>query len=197
MTYDVFMAGFGGQGVLLIGNLLAYAAILEGRNASYFPAYGVEKRGGAATCTVVIADGEVGSPVVGSPGAALILNRLSMEKYFSRVRSGGFCLVNSSLVEEDGAERPDLTVLRLPLNEMALEVGDPRLVNMIALGAYVRATGAVRLESLKEGLREVLPERNHRFIPLNIRAIDLGASAAQARLSPPSSGLSAFSASPV
>lgn len=181
MTYDVFMAGFGGQGILLIGNLLAYAAILEGRQASYFPAYGVEKRGGAATCTVVVADNEVGSPVVGQPAAALLLNQLSVEKYFDRVRSGGFCLINTSLAETTPGDRDDIDILRLPLNEMALEVGDARLVNMITIGAYAERTGAVALDSLKTALKDVLPERNHRFIPLNIQAIDLGAKAAQAK----------------
>ncbi len=178
MYSDVFMAGFGGQGVLLIGNLLAYGAIREGKNASFFPAYGVEKRGGAATCMVVVTDGEVESPVVGRPGAALIFNPLSMEKYFERVRPGGFCLINSSLVEADGTSRDDLSLLRLPLNEMALEAGDARLLNMIALGAYVRRSGAVALESIKAALRDVLPERNHRFIPMNEKALDLGTAAA-------------------
>ena len=179
MTHDVFMAGFGGQGVLLIGNLLAYAAILEGKNASYFPAYGVEKRGGAATCTVVVSDDEVGSPVVGRPGAALILNQLSMEKYFDRVRPDGFCLINTSLVETSSDARDDIDILLLPLNDMALEVGDPRLVNMITIGAYAERTGAVALASLKAALKEVLPERNHRFLPLNVAAIDRGAECAR------------------
>ena len=181
MHYDVFMAGFGGQGILLIGNLLAYAAIKEGMNASYFPAYGVEKRGGAATCTVVISDEEVGSPVIGRPGAALIFNPLSMEKYFSKIKPGGFCLINASLVEDSGQERNDLDILRMPLNEMALEAGDARLVNMVALGAYAAKIPAVSFDSLKAALHDVLPERNHRFIPLNVRAIDFGANAAQAK----------------
>jgi 2-oxoglutarate ferredoxin oxidoreductase subunit gamma len=179
MTYDVFMAGFGGQGVLLIGNLLAYAAILEEKNATYFPAYGVEKRGGAATCTVVVSDEEVGSPVVRNPSAALILNQLSMEKYFDRVRSGGFCLINTSLVEEPSRKREDIDVLGIPLNETALEIGDPRLVNMVTIGAYVEKTGAVSPQSLKDALYLVLPERNHRFIPMNIEAIDRGATFAR------------------
>jgi 2-oxoglutarate ferredoxin oxidoreductase subunit gamma len=179
MNHDVFMAGFGGQGILLIGNLLSYAAILEGKNVSYFPAYGVEKRGGAATCTVVIADGEVGSPVIGRPGAALILNQLSMDKYFERIRSGGFCLVNSSLIDPAGMNREDLDVLLMPANEMALAAGDPRLVNMIVIGAYAQRTGVVALASLQDALREVLPERNHRFIPLNIQAIEQGAAFAR------------------
>jgi 2-oxoglutarate ferredoxin oxidoreductase subunit gamma len=179
MNHDVFMAGFGGQGILLIGNLLSYAAILEGKNVSYFPAYGVEKRGGAATCTVVIADGEVGSPVIGRPGAALILNQLSMDKYFERIRPGGFCLVNSSLIDPGGMNREDLDILLMPANEMALAAGDPRLVNMIVIGAYAQRTRVVALASLQEALREVLPERNHRFIPLNIQAIEQGAAFAR------------------
>ncbi len=179
MTYDVFLAGFGGQGVLLAGNLLSYAAMIEGKNVSYFPAYGVEKRGGAATCTVVISDEEIGSPVIGNPGACLIFNQLSMDKYFDRVRPGGFCLVNSSLVSQDLNARDDLNMLNLPINELALEVGDARLVNMVALGAYAESTGAVSLESLKQALSEVLPERNHRFIPMNVQAIERGAEMAR------------------
>jgi 2-oxoglutarate ferredoxin oxidoreductase subunit gamma len=179
MNYDVFMAGFGGQGILLIGNLLSYAAIAEGKNVSYFPAYGVEKRGGAATCTVVISDGEVGSPVIGHPAAALILNQLSMEKYFQRVRSGGFCLLNTSLVVMESVHREDLDLLLMPVNEMAIAAGDARLGNMITIGAYAQRTGAVSLDSLKDALREVLPERNHSFIPMNIQAIDAGAAFAK------------------
>jgi len=176
MYSDVFMSGFGGQGVLLAGNLLAYAAIIEGKNASFFPAYGVEKRGGAASCTVVVTDGEVESPVIGNPGSALIFNQLSMDKFFSKVRPGGFCLVNSSLVEEDSKnQRSDINVLAIPASELAVEVGDARLVNMVALGAFVASSGVVSLESIKEGLKHVLPERNHRFIPMNIQAIDRGA----------------------
>lgn len=179
MTHDVFMAGFGGQGILLIGNLLAYTGMLEGKNVSYYPSYGVEKRGGAATCTVVVSDGEIGSPVIGRPSTGLLLNQTSFEKYLGRVKTGGFCLLNTSLIDEGGCRRDDLEILRLPLNEMALELGDPRLVNMITIGAYAGRSGAVSLESLKGALREVLPERNHRFIPLNHKAIELGAASVQ------------------
>ncbi len=174
MTYDVFMAGFGGQGVLLIGNLLAQAGMAEGKQVCYFPAYGVEKRGGAATCTVILSDQAVGSPVIGRPGAALLLNGLAMEKYYDRIRPQGFCLINSSLVDGLGA-RSDLDILALPANDLALEAGDARLVNMVAIGAYAQHTGAAGLESLKQALAVTLPERNHRFIPMNIQALDLGA----------------------
>lgn len=175
MNHDVYMAGFGGQGILLIGNLLAYATILEGNQASYFPAYGVEKRGGAATCTIVMSDKNVGSPVVGEPEAALLLNPLSMEKYYSHVRSGGFALINSSLIDDDGSRRDDIKRLLIPANEMALAIGDSRLVNMIVLGAYVEYSKVVSVDSLKEALKVVLPERNHRFLPMNHQALEAGA----------------------
>src|SRR4051794_25350570 len=124
MRKDVLIAGFGGQGVLLAGNLLSYAAIDEGKNVSYFPAYGVEKRGGAATCTVVISDGAVGSPVVGSPSVLVTLNQTSLERFGARVRPGGICIVNSSLVDLSNFTRDDITVLPIAMNEIAMELGD-------------------------------------------------------------------------
>jgi len=175
MTHDVFMAGFGGQGILLVGNLLAYAGMMEEKEISFFPAYGVEKRGGAATCTVIVSDEAVGSPIIGHPGALLVFNPLAMEKYFNKVAPGGICLVNTSLVEEGLDRRTDIDVLGIPASEMAVEVGDQRLVNMVMIGAYAQKSGVVSLDSLKESLKKVLPERNHRFIPLNVQAIDAGA----------------------
>lgn len=177
MDHNVFMAGFGGQGIMLIGNLLAYAGIRENKNVSYFPSYGVEKRGGAANCTINISEQEVGSPVVGHPEAALILNQGSYDLFLDRIQPDGFCLINTSLVEEKEDARDDLDILYLPLNEMAHKLGDARLVNMISIGAYAQKSKAVSLDSLKVALKDVLPERNHRFIPLNEQAIDLGANA--------------------
>src|SRR5512136_154075 len=135
MRRDVFIAGFGGQGVLLAGNLLSLAAINEGKNVSFFPSYGVEKRGGAAMCTVVIADGDTGSPVVGHPSVAVMLNQLSYDKYAAKVKPGGFCIVNSDLVEADAAALPGVTLVSVPMNRIAVELGDPRMVNMAACGA--------------------------------------------------------------
>src|SRR6266568_7819620 len=106
MRYDVFFAGYGGQGVLLAGNLLSYAAIHEGKNVSFFPAYGVEKRGGAAMCTVVFAEGDTGSPVVGQPSVSVLLNQLSFDKYAAKVKPGGVCIVNSTLVTCEAAQLP-------------------------------------------------------------------------------------------
>ena len=175
MRYDLFMAGFGGQGVLLAGNLLSYAAIIEGKNVSFFPAYGVEKRGGAAMCTVVIADGDVGSPVIGRPSVCIYLNQTSLDRYGARVKDGGVAIINSSLVDSSAYDRNDLTIIRIPMNRIAMDLGDARMVNMVAAGAYAATTGAVALESLDEALRSVLPERNHKFIPANVKAIRAGA----------------------
>jgi 2-oxoglutarate ferredoxin oxidoreductase subunit gamma len=175
MHHDVFIAGFGGQGVLLAGNLLSYAAMAEGKNVSYFPAYGVEKRGGAAMCTVVIADGEVGSPVVGNPSVSVMLNQSSLEKFGGKVKPGGICIVNSSLIDTTGFTRTDIAIAPVPMNEIALQYGDARMANMVAVGAYAALTKAVGLRSLAEALKEVLPERNHRFIPANIKAMEAGA----------------------
>ena len=175
MRHDVFIAGYGGQGVLLAGNLLSYAAIHEGKNVSFFPVYGVEKRGGSAMCTVVFANGDTGSPVVGSPSVSIILNQLSFDKYAAKVKQGGICIVNSTLVKSDGVELPDVDLVQVPMNELALGLGDVRMVNMLACGAYVEKTGALALPSLEDALKKVLPERNHRLIPANIAAIRAGA----------------------
>ncbi|HTY20787.1 MAG TPA: 2-oxoacid:acceptor oxidoreductase family protein [Geobacteraceae bacterium] len=175
MRHDLFISGFGGQGVLLAGNLLSYAAIIEGKNVSFFPSYGVEKRGGAAMCTVVIADDEVGSPVVGSPSVTILLNQASLDKHGSRTRPGGTCIINTSLVDTRCFARRDIEIILLPMNDMAMELGDSRMVNMVAVGAYSALTGAVKVSSLAEALKEALPERNHRFIPANLAAIEAGA----------------------
>ena len=178
MRYDVFIAGYGGQGVLLAGNLLSCAVIHEGKNVSFFPAYGVEKRGGSAMCTVVFADGDTGSPVVGRPSVSVLLNQLSFDKYAVKVKQGGVCIVNSTLVNCDGVELPGVDLVKVPMNQIALDLGDVRMVNMVACGAYVAKTGSMSLGSLEEALKKALPERNHRLIPANIKAIKAGAAEA-------------------
>lgn len=183
MRNDLFIAGYGGQGVLLAGNLISYAAIFEGLNVSFFPSYGVEKRGGAAMCTVVFSDGDTGSPVVGRPSVSIILNQLSFDKYAAKVKPGGVCIINSTLVEAAEGSLPGVTLIRIPMNQIAIDLGDPRMVNMVACGAYVAASGALPLSSLCEALKKTLPERNHRFIPANIKALEAGAERARTALS--------------
>lgn len=180
MRHDVFIAGYGGQGVLLAGNLLSYAAIHEGKNVSFLPAYGVEKRGGAAMCTVVFADGDTGSPVVGCPSVSVILNQLSFDKYAAKVKTGGICIINSSLVEAGSVKLDGVELVKVPMNQLAVDLGDLRMVNMVACGAYGAKSGALAIESLEAALKKALPERNHRLIPANIKAIQAGASSAMA-----------------
>lgn len=177
MRHDLFISGFGGQGVLLAGTVLSYAAILEGKNVSFLPSYGPEKRGGSAMCTVVITDGDVGSPVVGKPSVGILLNQLSVDKYGPKIKPHGICIINSSLANCDQLKENGLDLISVPMNEVAMSIGDSRLVNMVALGAYAEATGAVSRESLEHALVEALPERNHKFIPVNIKALEAGADA--------------------
>ncbi len=181
MRHDMLMSGFGGQGVLLAGTLLSHAAIIEDKNVSFLPSYGPEKRGGAAMCTIVITDGDVGSPVVGNPSAGIFLNQASLDKFGSRIKPGGICIVNTSLVELAGFTRSDIEIIPVPMNTIAVEIGDARMMNMVAIGAYAARTGAVSLASLAEALKDTLPERNHRFIPANIKALEAGAACAAER----------------
>ncbi|MDD2852349.1 MAG: 2-oxoacid:acceptor oxidoreductase family protein [Desulfuromonadaceae bacterium] len=181
MRYDVFFAGYGGQGVLLAGNLLSYAAIHEGKNVSFFPSYGVEKRGGAAMCTIVFADGDTGSPVVGNPSVSVLLDQLSFDKYAAKVKQGGICIINSSLVHTEGVALPGIETVQIPMNQIAIDIGNIRMVNMVACGAYMEKSGALKSESLEAALKKSLPERNHKLIPANIRAIEAGAQAARVK----------------
>jgi 2-oxoglutarate ferredoxin oxidoreductase subunit gamma len=173
--YNVIIAGFGGQGVMVIGNLLAYAAMIEGRYVTYLPAYGVEMRGGTANCTVVMSSYQIGSPVVGRPHAALVMNLPSLIKYEPLVLPGGLLFINSSLIEIKETYRNDIEILSIPINEIAINHGSPKLANMVALGAFNEKTQLVRTTSLIESLEKVLEERYHHLIPSNIKAIELGA----------------------
>jgi 2-oxoglutarate ferredoxin oxidoreductase subunit gamma len=174
MYQDVMIAGFGGQGVLLAGKLLAYAGMLEGRHVTWFPSYGAEIRGGTANCTVIIASEEVGSPVVQIPSAMLIFNDASFKKFEKRIRRNGQLFVNTSLVHEPPT-RDDLTRIEVRANDIAEDLGDIRVSNMVMLGAFLKKTGVVALESVLSSLREVLPARRHSLLSLNENALKRGA----------------------
>jgi 2-oxoglutarate ferredoxin oxidoreductase subunit gamma len=175
---DVIFAGFGGQGILMVGNLLSIAAMEEGRQVTYFPAYGVEMRGGTANCTVVVSDSEIGSPVVGRPQSCVVMNAPSLEKYQPLVRPGGTLVVNRSLVDPEGVNRKDLSVLFVDANEIARKVGSLQLASMVALGAYAAKTGVVSVDTLVGCLPKVVSRKYEKFIPLNIAALKEGASLA-------------------
>ncbi len=172
---DVIIAGFGGQGVLLMGTILAVSAMEAGFYVTYIPVYGAEMRGGTANCTVVVSDREVGSPIIKRPYTLLAMNRPSLEKFQPLVRDHGRVLYNSSLVDPDLADTQRLQVSRIPANQVAEEVGQARMANMVALGAYVRVTGIVSLETVQKSLEKVIPERYHKLLPQNARALEAGA----------------------
>lgn len=174
MYHDVFIAGTGGQGILLIGNMLAEAALAEGRSVTFLPSYGVEMRGGNANCTVVISDREIGSPSVTTPQVLIAMSKKARALYEGKVMPGGLMILNISLAPAGGAAREDIEVMELALNDLAAEMGDARLANMIALGAYLGGTPVVSLESVEAGMEHALSERNRRFIPLNMDAIRKG-----------------------
>jgi 2-oxoglutarate ferredoxin oxidoreductase subunit gamma len=173
--YKLIVAGFGGQGVMVIGNLLACAAMLEGKHVTYLPVYGVEMRGGTANCTVVISSREIGSPVVGKPHAAIVMNLPSLIKYDPLLLPHGLLFINSSLIDPKEASRKDIEILSVPVNEIAIENGSPKLANMVALGAFNQRANIVQTTSLFASLEKVLDERYHHLIPSNIKAIEIGA----------------------
>jgi len=173
--YKLIVAGFGGQGVMVIGNVLAYAAMMEGRHVTYLPVYGVEMRGGTANCTVVISSDQIGSPVVGRPHAAIVMNLPSLIKYEPLILPNGLLFINSSLIEPKEANRKDIEMLPIPVNEIAINNESPKLANMVALGAFNEKANLVRMNSLFESLEKVLDERYHHLIPSNMKAIEIGA----------------------
>jgi 2-oxoglutarate ferredoxin oxidoreductase subunit gamma len=172
MQNDVIMAGFGGQGILLIGKMLAYAGMREGKEVSWLPSYGPEMRGGTANCTVVISDRPVGSPVIQSPRAVVAMNLPSLDKFEPDVRKGGLLLVNTSLIERK-TTRNDVTVIEVPANQIANELGNRRGANMVALGAYLGATDAVSVDGIVEVIRETFAAKPG-VVDININALHRG-----------------------
>jgi 2-oxoglutarate ferredoxin oxidoreductase subunit gamma len=174
MQEEIIISGFGGQGALFAGQLLAYAAMDSGYHVSWLPSYGPEMRGGKARCTVIVSDEEIGSPLVRRPGAAIVLNIPSMEAFEPAVKPGGVLVVNSSLVPQK-SERTDVRVLYVPASDMAIELGNVRMANVVCLGALVQATGVVSLEAIEQALDDHLPERHRKLLGLNKEALGKGA----------------------
>lgn len=153
MQYDVIIAGFGGQGVMLMGRILAYAGLKQGLEVSWLPSYGPEMRGGTANCTVVLSDKIVGSPVVEFPRSIIAMNLPSLDKFEPKVRPSGLVFVNSSLIPRK-VRREDVRAFYIPANDLANKVGNPKGANMVALGAYVVITDTLRLEIVEEVIKE-------------------------------------------
>jgi len=182
MHESVIMSGFGGQGILLMGQLLCYAGMHEGLKVTWMPAYGPEMRGGTANCTVMLSSDRVGSPVTLSPSSLVVMNRASLDKFEAAVKPGGFLVINSSLVDRD-CGRNDLKVIRVPANKIAEEAGTPQSTNMVALGAYVEGKGVIHLDSVIFALRRMIPEHRKKLLAVNEKALRRGAevAAVQAR----------------
>jgi 2-oxoglutarate ferredoxin oxidoreductase subunit gamma len=171
---EIVIAGFGGQGVLFAGQVLAYAALDSGKEVTWIPSYGPEMRGGTANCTVVISEEEIGSPLVRNPRAAIVLNLPSLDKYEPQVVSGGVLVANASLINR-APQRTDLVSVLIPANEIAEQIGDKRLLNMVALGAMLALLPVLPLQAIKKSLEAHLPERHRRLLPVNYDALDQGA----------------------
>lgn len=174
MHEEIIMAGTGGQGIMIMGQLLAHAAMSEGKHVVWFPSYGPEARGGAADCTVIISSDEIGSPISSNPDTLIAMHQLLFNRFQPNVKPGGRVIMNTSLIDTSTA-RQDVDSLEIAANTVAEEIGNVRAANMIVLGAYVQSTGIVSLDSLIAALPEVLPPHRHKLIPINEKALRRGA----------------------
>ena len=174
MTSKTVFSGFGGQGVLMMGYVLAVATMRDGRHVTYLPTYGAEVRGGTANCTVVVSDEEIFSPVASFPDYGVIMNIPSLAKYESTIREGGVIILNSSLINI-GPSRDDIDVVRVPANDIARKLGSDRTVNMIMLGAFVAKTKITTLDSIMNGLTEIVKGKKASVMKLNRKGLDKGA----------------------
>ncbi len=172
MHTEVLFAGFGGQGIMLIGQLLTYAGMNEGKEVSWLPSYGPEMRGGTAYCSVVLSDRPIGSPVVRNPRHVAVLNRPSLEKFGPRVKEGGLLIINKSLIDIT-SDRTDIDILHVPANEIALEEGTGKAANMAILGAYIGRTGTVGLETVEKLIEKQFAKKPH-LIDVNLRTLRRG-----------------------
>ena len=176
MYQDVIIAGFGGQGVLLIGNVLAQAAMQAGQNVTFMPVYGVEMRGGTANCTVVVSDDEIGSPVIQSPQSVIVMNQPSLVKFQPRLRSDGVLVANTSMIEARQISRESgHIVIPIPANEIADELGTAKMANIVALGAWVQATAALPLQSVQDVVASLFASKGKKLIQANDQALLRGA----------------------
>jgi 2-oxoglutarate ferredoxin oxidoreductase subunit gamma len=177
MQKEIIIAGFGGQGVLFGGQVLAMAAMDAGKEVTWIPSYGPEMRGGTANCTVVIADEEIGSPLVEHPPLAIALNLPSFDKYEPLIRAHGTLVVNQSMVDR-GTRRDDIQVIMVPCNQIAEELGNRKLLNMVAIGALVSALPELGLAAIEKALTDHLPARHKDLLAKNHEALRRGYAAA-------------------
>jgi 2-oxoglutarate ferredoxin oxidoreductase subunit gamma len=177
MTYEITLAGFGGQGILFLGKMIATAGMLEGKDVSWIPSYGPEMRGGTANCSVVVSDRRIGTPVVSHPNVLVAMNRPSLEKFEPKMQPGGFLLVNRTLIEIPHT-RTDIDVSYVDITALAGDVGNPRLANVVALGALIARVPVVGRDAVIAGLTKELAGKKAAMLDLNLRALAVGQEAA-------------------
>lgn len=172
MQHEVMFAGFGGQGIMTAGQLLAYSGMTEGKLVVWIPSYGPEMRGGTAYCTVVVSDKPIASPIVENPETIAVFNRPSMDKFKSKVKKGGHLIVNSSLIDVK-ADRRDIDELYVPANDIALKAGNTKATNMVVLGAYVGRTGVVDIKTVESVIKERMASKKE-LLEINLKALNEG-----------------------
>ncbi len=171
----IIMAGFGGQGVMSMGQLLTYAGMIEDKNVSWLPSYGPEMRGGTANCAVIVSDKQVGSPIINNDATtAIVMNLPSLDKFEADVRKDGNLLINASLIEKK-ATRDDVKVFYIKANEIANDLGNAKVANMVMLGAYLEISKVVKVDSVIEALKKVFGPAKEHLVPLNKDALEKGA----------------------
>jgi len=175
MTEKIICAGFGGQGIMLLGKLLAAAALIEGKHTTWMPSYGAEVRGGTAHSMIIISDEPVASPVVKDPTSCIVMNGPSYKKFAKRVQKRGLLIINSSLVK-DFPKTNGIDIVSAPFTEMASELGNVRVANMIAAGAYIAKKQVISRKSLEKALKAILPLNRTKLLDLNKKAIEKGMS---------------------
>ena len=173
MLERIIISGFGGQGVMLMGRLLAYAGMIEGKKVAWMPSYGPEMRGGTANCTVLISTEEIGSPIVSHPKVLIAMNQPSLDKFEQNVNDDGLIIINASLIGRK-LKRTNIAEIRIPADDIAYKLGNSRVANMVVLGAYVEKSGVVKLESIFKALEKVLTGKNPKIIELNKVALRQG-----------------------
>lgn len=175
MTEEIIIAGFGGQGVLSMGKILAYSGIMQDQEVSWMPSYGPEMRGGTANVTVIISDERISSPILTKYDTAIILNQQSMDKFEETVKPGGVLIYDPNGISKH-PDRTDVTIFKIEGAKIAAEMGNPKIFNMVILGGFLKAKPIVKLENVIAGLKKSLPVRYHKLIPLNEDAITQGMS---------------------
>ncbi len=170
MTEEIIIAGFGGQGVLSMGKILAYSGIMQNQEVSWFPSYGPEMRGGTANVTVILSDERISSPVLRVFDTAIILNQQSMDKFESAVKPGGILIYDGNGISRH-PERKDIEIWRVDAAEEAVKMGNAKVFNMIVLGGYLKVKPIVKLDNVMLGLKKSLPERYHGLLTANEKAV--------------------------